>query len=192
MGALVSLSLLKGGKLLTVLPLIQHGVSPLGQTPPRTFPWVLPTGCSPSLIASVGVSHGVTSPDSKPPPSCAPLPMGQQILPGVCSCKGCPWITASFVHPPVGVGPLHGLQGNLSCLTMGCSMGCIMGCRATSALASATPPLPLSLTLGSAGLLPSHILTPVSGCNSAEVFFAPYQIPYSGGATTVTGGLGLA
>ena len=73
-------------------PLLLCGIPPMGDSPPRTASmWVPPTGCNSPQTAPVWVSHGLTSPVSKPAPAWAPLSTGLQVLPGACSSVGFPW-----------------------------------------------------------------------------------------------------
>jgi len=84
------------------------------------------------------------------------------------SSVGCRWISA----PP---WTSMGYRGT-TCLTMVFSRGC----RGISALApGAPPPSPSLLTLVSAELFLSHILTPLSCCKSPRFFFSllKYVIP---------------
>ena len=126
---------------------------------------------SPSAPAPVWVHHRATSPASEPSPAWAPLSVGPQVRAGACSIVG----------SPQG----HSLLQASSCSGVGSSPGCRRGsalpwtsmdCRAqpdppwsspqaagnlcSSAWSTSCPPS--ALTLGSAGLLLSHILTPLS------------------------------
>jgi len=140
--------------------LLQHG----------SFPRVLSMGCSPSGTGCSSVGpHRATGPASKP------APRGHSLLraspcSGVGPSPGCRWVSA-----PAWAS--MGCRGT-ACLTMGCSRGC----RGTSALVPGAPPAPPSaLTVGSAGLLLSHVPTPLSCCKCHYAgFFFPllsYIIP---------------
>jgi len=59
---------------------------------------------------SVGASHGVTSPASKPAAAWAALSMGPQVLPGTCFSTSSPWG--------------HSLLWASTCSSMGSSMDC--------------------------------------------------------------------
>lgn len=63
---LITLSLLlipSQGRTPHILPLLQHGVTPAGNSPPQSSPtWVLPKGCSSSWTAPVWVPSTVCSP----------------------------------------------------------------------------------------------------------------------------------
>lgn len=82
-------------------------------------------------------------------------------------------LTDSFGHSPVQCGILHGLQGNF------CS----------STWSTFSPPS--ALTLISAGLLLSHILSPLLSCCWAAGFFFPSGLCYPRGVTTITDGFSV-
>ena len=133
-------------------------------------------GCSSSQTAPAWVPYGVTSPARKPAPAWAPLSTGPQVLPGACSSVGFPmesWPSLG-VSTCSGVGSSRGYRWasfppwtSLGCRGTAClTMVFTTGCRGISAPApGASPPPPSSLTLGSAGLFLSHVLTPLSGCS---------------------------
>ena len=139
--------------------LLQHELLPqaaaLHELPQHgSFPWgaVLQEQAAPAWVP-----HRVTSPASKPALAWAPLSMRPQVLPGTCSgvgfSTGCRWISA----PP---WTFMGCRAT-ACLIMIFTTGC----RGISAPApGAPPPPPSSLTLVSAELFLSHILTPLSSC----------------------------
>ena len=109
--------------------------------------------CCHQTCSNVGSIHGSTGP-ARSLLQCG-LPMGVTCLraptcSGVGSPTGCGWVSAP---PFTSVGAGH------SCLTVGCSTGC----GGISALVpGAPPPPPSSLTLVSAELFLSHILTSLS------------------------------
>ena len=135
------------------------------------------TGCSPSgtdcssvgppqghkscqqTCSNVGSSlHGATGPArsllQRGLPTGSQPPLDTSFCSGVGSSTGCRWISA----PP---WTSMGCKGT-ACLTMVFTTGC----RGISAPApGAPPPPPSSLTLVSAELFLSHILSPLSGCN---------------------------
>ena len=171
----------------------------MGYSSSRTAPaWVPSRGCSPSGTdcSSVG-PRGVTSPASKPAPAWAPLSTAPQVhrtsLHGSAGSLGraSHGLTASFgrIHL-LRRGVLHGLQVDV-CSTIhlhglqgdslphhGLPHG-LQGNLCSAAWSTSSPPS--SLTLVSAELLLSHILTPLSGCNCCcAVAFFPllrYVIP---------------
>ena len=161
----------------TVLHELLQRVLPMGYSSSRTAPaWVPSMGCSPSgadcssvgpprghkpcqqTCFGVGSSlHGTTGPQVLPGAcSSTGFPRGHSLLwastcSGVGSSTGCRWISA----PP---WTSMGCRGT-ACLTMVFPMGC----RGISAPApGAPPPPPSSLTLVSAELFLSHLLTPLS------------------------------
>ena len=135
-------------------------------------PWTSPMWVLQEQAAPAWIPHGVTSPVSKSAPAWAPLSMGPQVRPRVCSsassapghsllrastCSGvrsstgCRWISAP---PLTSVG-----YRRTAFLTMVLSTGS----RGISArVPEAHPPPPSSLTLLSAELFLSHILSPLS------------------------------
>jgi len=133
--------------------------------------------------APAWVLHGVTSPARKPAPAWAPLSTGPQVLAGTCSSTGLP--TGS--QPPsdshllqCGVysmgyrwrsDPLWTSMGCrwTACLTMVFSTSC-KG-RLSAPASQACPPAPSSLTLVSAELFLSHLLTPLSRLPFYHSFF---------------------
>ena len=191
------LSFLLRGMTPHTLPLPQRGVPPMGDSPLQTAPkWILPMGCSSSVTAlalvpawgavsqeqaaPAWVPLRVTSPARKPVLGWAPLPTGPQVLPGACSSAGSPW-----GHSLLQTSTCSGTGSSMCCrwtsaprwTSMGCrgtaclTMVFITGCRAITVPApGASPPPPSSLTLVSAELFPSHILTPLSPCR----FFFPF------------------
>ena len=173
------------------LPLLQRGVSPSGDSSPRSSPtWVLPMRCSPSgtgcssmgppqghkpcqqTCSRVGSSfHGATGP-ARSLLQCK-LPKGSQPASGILLCGyslSCRWISAP---PWVSMG----CRGT-ACLTM----VFITGCRGISALVPGAPPSPppSSLTLVSAELFLSHCLLSLSCCKMPLCrffFFLNYVFP---------------
>jgi len=165
--------LLLGGELLTFFPCSSMW----------SFPWaavlheLLQCGSLPwsavlqEQAAPAWVPHGVMSPASKPAPVWAPVSMGPQVLPGACSNMGSPWghsllqaSTCSGVGSSAGCRWISappwtsmGCRG-AACLTMVVSTGCR---RTFAPVLGAPPPPPSSLTLVSAGLFLSSILTPL-------------------------------
>ncbi|KAK4810725.1 hypothetical protein QYF61_007699 [Mycteria americana] len=70
------------------LPLLQHGVPPTGDSPPRTSPmWVLPTGCSSSQTAPAWVPSMGCSPSGTDCSSVGP-PQGHRSCQQTCSSVG--------------------------------------------------------------------------------------------------------
>jgi len=127
-------------------------------------------------LPSVG-THGVTSPARKPALAWTPLSMGSQNLlqhglstrshlpSGASTCShvgssiGCRWLSASLLTSLSFSGTAYLIVVFTT------------GCRGISAPAPAeTPHPPALLTLVSAGLFLSPVLTPLSGC-SCTVFF---------------------
>jgi len=131
------------------------------------------------------VPHGVRSPASKPAPAWAPLTSGTQVLPGACSSMGSPWghsLLRASTCSSVGSSPGCRWRSAPPWTSTGCrgtacpTMVCSMGCRGTSALAPGEPPLaPSSLTLVSAELFLSHILTPLFWLLLHSSFFPLFQ-----------------
>ena len=155
-------SFLLRGRTPHTLPLLQCGVPPTGCSPSGTDCYSVgpPRGhrsCQ-QTCSSVGSSlHGATGPARSliqhRLPTGSPSPSGASTCSGVGSSPCCRWISAPAL---TSMGAGH------SCLTMGCTTGC----RGISALAPGAPPAPpASLTLVSAGLFLSHILTPLSRCS---------------------------
>ena len=118
--------------------------------------------------APAWVPRGVTSPASKPAPAWAPLSTGPQVLPGACSSAGFP-----RGHSLLRASACSGVGSSTGCRWISAPPWTSMGCRGTACLtvvfpmgcrgisAPAPPPAP-SLTLVSAWLFFSHILTPLS------------------------------
>ena len=129
--------------------------------------------------APAWVPHGVTSPASKLAPAWAPLPTGPRILPETCSSMDSPQgHSLLWTSTCSGVGPHPGCRWRSAppWTSMGCrGTACltvifITGCRGVSAVAAgAPPPPPSSLTLVSAELFLTRIVTPSSHCR----FFFP-------------------
>ncbi|KAM9590846.1 uncharacterized protein ACIBXB_005895 [Morphnus guianensis] len=109
------------------LPLLQRGVPPTGDSPPRTSPtWVLPTGCSSSRTAPAWVLSTVCSPSGTDCSSVGP-PRGHKSCQKICSVGSSLHRSAGPARsllqrrvptgsqPPSGThllrcGVLHGLQ----------------------------------------------------------------------------------
>ena len=164
------------------LSLLQRGVPPMGGSPPGSSPtWVLPMGCIPSWTApawvlpqgavlqeqaaAAWVTHGITSPVSKPA-----LAWARSAGPGrsLLQRRAPHRVTTFFRYPPaLAWGPFHGLQVDI------CSTVDLHGLQGDSlphqglyhklkgkTLCSGIPPS--SLTLVSAELFLSHRLAPLS------------------------------
>lgn len=141
--------------------------------------WVLSTACSP---LGFGLQQwgpcGVSSPARKPAPEWAPPSMGPHVWPGACCCTVFPWSHSllSGIHL-LKQGVLHGLQVDIcspvdfhgfhrgSCLTRS-----VPWAAGESPLLRAPPPPPSPLTLVSAEVFLSHVLTPLF--SAYRVFFA--------------------
>jgi len=165
-----------------ILPLLQRGVFPMGDSPPQTFPtWVL-TNCS-----RVDLYPGVQSFRNRlfqhgPPTRSQVLPVN---LSSVDSClhgstgparsTGCPW-GHSLLWISTGLWSSMGCRwrsvplwtsmgcSGTTCLTMVLSTGCRGICA--PAPGGPPPPPPSSLILVPAELFLSHVLTPLfSSCN---------------------------
>jgi len=104
---------------------------------------------------------------------------GSQVLPAnrvQCGLFS-PWVCRSYQEPPPDGLPMgsqpplcastcSGVESSTGCRWISFPLWTSMGCRDISALVPrAPPPAPSSLTLVSAELLFSHILTTLSGCN---------------------------
>lgn len=151
-----------GGGLLCTLPLLHHGVPPMGHSLPGTSPvWVLPKSSSssrddPVLIPLTGCSL------SRPLCSSVGPPQAHKSCQQNCPAQASHSFTSSFGHPPaLAQGPAR-LQVSL------CTPAVLMRCRvkacptwSAARTAGAHPATTSLLPSVSAETFLSHILTPL-------------------------------